>query len=290
MGRAQLAASPAREHVPPTPRAQELPPGPAPAADLAGRAEGELFRTFVGGPGASSAGRGAMASTLVHAVVLTAVLLAPLWTVDTPPPTERDYIRVLLYDPPPPPPPPLPQGRGLVDRPSATANAHEPKPAFTAPVEAPRVPEPDAAPEAGSDVGGSPTGSPLGVPEGMEGGQVGGVVGGVLGGVLGGVIGGTGSGSIPVPVTDYDRPPRLLRMVKPEYPSEAFVKKIQGVVAVEILIDAEGHVARARVTRSIPELDAAALAAVRQWRFSPAVKGGRTVATLALAPVTFTLY
>jgi protein TonB len=152
------------------------------------------------------------------------------------------------------------------------------------------VPEPDAAPEAGSDVGGSPTGSPLGVPEGMEGGQVGGVVGGVLGGVLGGVIGGTGSGSIPVPVTDYDRPPRLLRMVKPEYPSEAFVKKIQGVVAVEILIDAEGHVARARVTRSIPELDAAALAAVRQWRFSPAVKGGRTVATLALAPVTFTLY
>lgn len=118
---------------------------------------------------------------------------------------------------------------------------------------------------------------------------MGGVVGGVPGGVLGGVIGGTGD-ILPVPVSSPDRLPRLLRMVKPEYPQEAFVKKVQGVVYLEILIDSNGRVVRARVTRSVPLLDDAAVAAVRQWVFVPAVKAGQRVATLAMAPVTFTLY
>jgi periplasmic protein TonB len=68
------------------------------------------------------------------------------------------------------------------------------------------------------------------------------------------------------------------------------VKKIQGVVYVEILIDSNGRVVRARVTRSVPLLDEAAVAAVRQWVFAPAMKAGLPVATLAMAPVTFTLY
>jgi protein TonB len=122
----------------------------------------------------------------------------------------------------------------------------------------------------------------------MEGGVEGGVVGGVLGGVLGGVIGGTGTG--PVPVRDPDTPARLLRPTKPKYPSEAFTKKIQGVVLVEFLIDSTGHVVQARVIQSIPLLDAAALEAVRDWLFSPAIKHGRPVATIARAPVSFVIY
>jgi protein TonB len=234
--------------------------------------------------------RAAPVSLVLHAILLALLVLVPLSNLSAPP-VERDYIRALLYDPPPPPPPPLPKGPGLTRRiqtRAAEAPAPRPSPAFTAPVE--KVPEAPAptVPEESSDSGGSPTGSELGVPEGMEGGEVGGVVGGVPGGVLGGVIGGTGS--IPVPVTTYDRAPRLLRLVKPEYPQEAFVKKVQGVVYVEILIDASGRVVRWRVTRSIPLLDAAAVAAVRQWTFAPALKGGQPVATLAMAPVTFTLY
>jgi protein TonB len=131
-------------------------------------------------------------------------------------------------------------------------------------------------------------GSESGVPEGMEEGVEGGVVGGVPGGVLGGVIGGTGTG--PVPVYDYDSPPRILRQRKPTYPSEAFVQKVQGVVLLEILIDSAGRVARARVIHSIPLLDAAALEAVHSWIFSPAIQHGRPVATVALAPVSFVIY
>jgi TonB family protein len=68
------------------------------------------------------------------------------------------------------------------------------------------------------------------------------------------------------------------------------VKKIEGTVEVEILIDSTGHVSKARVVRSIPALDSAALDTVRQWVFSPAIKNGRPVATVASAPVTFRIF
>jgi TonB family protein len=56
---------------------------------------------------------------------------------------------------------------------------------------------------------------------------------------------------------------------------------------VEILIDKTGGVAKARVVKSIPELDEAALQCVRDWVFRPAQKAGEPVATVASAPVTF---
>lgn len=112
-----------------------------------------------------------------------------------------------------------------------------------------------------------------------------GEVGGVPGGVPGGVVGGTGE----IPVRDFDRPPRLLRQVKPVYPQDAFVK-VQGVVLVEFVIDAAGRVSRARVVQSVPMLDDAAVAAVRQWVFSPALRRGTPVATMAQAPVAFRIY
>jgi protein TonB len=246
---------------------------------------------------ASDAGRarrlglGLPFSFAVHFVVVAAAILVPIFTpVEMP--ERRDYIRALLYDPPPPPPAPLPKGSSLHPRPEparpVTPDTTEKKPALTAPVEP--VPQEAAALQAEaktpeSEQFGIPTGSESGVPEGMEGGVEGGEVGGVPGGVLGGVIGGTGTG--PVPVLDYDRPPRALRQPKPEYPPEAFVKKVEGVVTVEILIDATGRVARVRVVRSIPLLDAAAVAAVRQWAFEPALRKGRPVATLAVCPVSF---
>jgi protein TonB len=125
----------------------------------------------------------------------------------------------------------------------------------------------------------------MGIAEGMEEGVEGGVVGGVPGGVLGGVIGGTGDIAL-----DYDQPPKPIKITRPQYPQEAFVKKIEGTVLLEILIDNSGRVRKARVLRSIPALDAAAIATVLQWQFAPAVKRGRPVATIAQAPVGFRIF
>src|SRR6266568_6536739 len=86
---------------------------------------------------------------------------------------------------------------------------------------------------------------------------------------------------------DYDQPPRPIKITKPKYPKDAFAKGIDGIVEVEILIDARGKVTRTRLLKSVPGLDQAALDTVNQWRFSPAMKNGHPVATIARAPVMF---
>ena len=88
----------------------------------------------------------------------------------------------------------------------------------------------------------------------------------------------------------YDQPPRMIENVRPQYPSDAFSKKIEGTVELEILIDATGAVTQARIVKSIPLLDRAAVKCVFQWRFSPARKNGQSVATRANAPITFRIF
>lgn len=88
----------------------------------------------------------------------------------------------------------------------------------------------------------------------------------------------------------YDTPPSLVQQTRPIYPPDAYAQKIAGRVEVEFLIDEQGDVAHAQVSESIPALDAAAVACVRGWKFKPAMKGGRPVPTMAVAPVTFNIY
>ncbi|MET0555859.1 MAG: energy transducer TonB [Vicinamibacteria bacterium] len=252
---------------------------------------GALFAALAAAPPRTSSFGGAgPASVFFHAAAL-ALLLVPLSTATTPPRPERDYLGVLLYDPAPPPAPPLPLGNGAAERATRVSVRTDPAtPALTAPLEEATAPEPVAPTEAptADAPAGSPTGHALGVAEGLETGQPAGVVGGLPDGVRDGVIGGTGR--VPVPVTRFDRPPQRVHMVEPVYPPEAFAKKIQGTVELQILIDAEGHVARATVMRSIPQLDAAAIEAARQWIFKPATRDGRPVESLATAPVRFSIY
>lgn len=58
---------------------------------------------------------------------------------------------------------------------------------------------------------------------------------------------------------------------------------------VEAVLDAGGRVAAVRVLRSIPLLDEAALEAVRQWQFEPALVDGQPRAVLMTATVNFSL-
>ena len=73
----------------------------------------------------------------------------------------------------------------------------------------------------------------------------------------------------PVRVGGGVKVPLKIRDVKPVYPPIARAAGVQGMVILEILIDASGDVAEAHVLRSIPLLDEAALEAVKEWRFAP---------------------
>jgi TonB family protein len=64
---------------------------------------------------------------------------------------------------------------------------------------------------------------------------------------------------------------------------------VQGVVLIEAVIGPTGHVDDARVLRSIPLLDQAALDAVRQWEFTPSVLNGTPVPVIMTVTVQFTL-
>ena len=62
--------------------------------------------------------------------------------------------------------------------------------------------------------------------------------------------------------------PRKIKHVNPVYPPQAAAAGIRGFVVIEITINTDGTVSDARVIRSIPMLDQAALEAVRQWAFA----------------------
>lgn len=85
------------------------------------------------------------------------------------------------------------------------------------------------------------------------------------------------------------KPPTKIRDVKPVYPPEAKEARVQGVVIAEVLLDGEGRVAQARILRSIPMLDEAALEAIRQWQFTPTLMNGAPVPVLITVTMQFTL-
>jgi protein TonB len=210
----------------------------------------------------------------LHVVALVAFVAVPLLTSqDLPEPTTA--VRAFFVEPAavvPPPPPPPPPARRVAPR--SAVRPPEPSSAFAAPVE---VPE-EIRPEQGLDVG---------VAEGMPGGVEGGIAGGVVGGIVGGLA--EAAPREPVRVGGVVKPPTKLKNVDPEYPELARQARARGVVIIEALIGPDGRVREAKVLRSVPLLDAAALTAVRQWVYSPTLVGGVPVPVLMTITVNFNL-
>lgn len=93
----------------------------------------------------------------------------------------------------------------------------------------------------------------------------------------------------PVRVGSGIRAPQQVRRVNPVYPPEAEAARVQGVVILEALIGTDGRVTEARILRSIPLLDQAALDAVRQWQYTPTFLNGVAVPIIMTVTVQFTL-
>jgi protein TonB len=103
-------------------------------------------------------------------------------------------------------------------------------------------------------------------------------------------VAGPGStAATPVRVGGNIPPPTKTNNVSPDYPEIAKVARVQGVVILETTIDEQGRVANARVLRSIPLLDQAALDAVRLWQFTPTLLNGSPVPVIMTVTVQFGL-
>jgi TonB family protein len=79
------------------------------------------------------------------------------------------------------------------------------------------------------------------------------------------------------------------KYVMPEYPTIARANAIQGVVIIEAVIGTEGKVDQARVLRSHPMLEHAALTAVKQWEYTPTLLNDRPTPVIMTVTVQFTL-
>jgi protein TonB len=93
----------------------------------------------------------------------------------------------------------------------------------------------------------------------------------------------------PVRIGGAIRAPVQTRKVAPVYPAIAQSARVQGVVILEAIIDEQGRVTSARVLRSIPLLDQAALDAVRQWEYTPVLLNGAPTPVIMTVTVQFAL-
>jgi protein TonB len=94
----------------------------------------------------------------------------------------------------------------------------------------------------------------------------------------------------PVPESGVSQPAHLVRSVLPAYPADARSEEIEADVPLEIVVDKAGTVVSARsLAPAGYGFDEAALSAIRQYRFSPAGRGGHAVAVRMPWTVQFRL-
>jgi periplasmic protein TonB len=205
-------------------------------------------------------------SLAVHAIVVAAVIVLPLFVSEGVLPATSDAVRAFFVPPaevalpPPPPPPPAAGARALKPAPVAPRPAEAAS--FLAPIEVPELVQPEES-----------------LDFGVEGGVPGGVEGGVPGGVIGGIVGGLPAepppaAAPPVRVGGMIRTPKLLNRVKPDYPLLAVAARTAATLVIEAVVGADGRVQTVTVLRGQPIFDQAALDAVKQWRYEPLLLNG----------------
>jgi protein TonB len=227
-------------------------------------------------PRANRATGGTLAlSVLAHSLILAAVIVVPLVATDALPILPDDGVSPYAIDvmpPPPPLPPAVPRTRTATPVDSRDVAPVEPHDGIEAEVE-----RATSIPCAACVV--DPTAD-----------RFSGV----------GVIGGTGP-TLPQPppppppvergpvrLSSYEMPKKL-HDVAPRYPELAQKAGIDGTVIIEAVIAVDGTVRDARVLKSVPLLDRAALDAVRQWRYAPTRLSGVAVPVIVTVTVQFRL-
>jgi periplasmic protein TonB len=206
-------------------------------------------------------------SLVSHSVIVGALVVIPLLATDVlPQPWEKLHFDYPITPPAPPPPPPP-----INDGPPPPVAPVDPN---AAPTAAPEGFTPEKPIEPGFERGLNPIGIVIGdrdasvivappppPPERRDPVRVGGAI----------------------------RQPQKIRDAAPAYPAIAQAARVQGIVIIEATIGADGQVVNARILRSVPLLDEAALEAVRQWQYTPTLLNGVPVPVIMTVTVQFTL-
>lgn len=222
--------------------------------------------------------KSATISAGVHLFLILALLGTSVLVVEAVRDPDLSISFVSASAPPLPPAPPPPAGR----KPAGAAIKTEP-------LQLQEIVQPTVVPEQIQEA--VTSGSEDGVEGGDENGVAGGERDGLIGGVVNGMIG-TLEPAIsdePVIITSDITAPELTHRVEPDYPEIAKRIRIEGRVILQIVVDERGAVSNVRVLQPIQMLEESAIAAVKQWRYKPALRAGKPVKVYVTVTVNFTL-
>jgi len=242
---------------------------------------------------------GVGASCLLHAGLIAGVLAAEHWVrvelLKPPvllaelvtPMSDAPPVEPLVKKPVPKPAPrlsshlPLPRLPFTQPAPLPPAVAPPPAPPTPTVAEAPPAPSTPGAPSEPAPSSASGTGAPAASPASESAGRP--ALSASMS-VASAPSGEAGAG----PVTRSARPQGGYQ-VRPSYPSTALRQGIQGTTLLKVHVLIDGRVGDVLVqqTAGHPDLDQAAIEAVRRWRFEPARRGNDPVAMWVLLPVEF---
>lgn len=92
-------------------------------------------------------------------------------------------------------------------------------------------------------------------------------------------------------ISEVDQPPRTLKATPPRYPFEAKQKGITGKVVLRFVVDTNGNAKEPQIVSAEPKgvFENAALEAVVNYKFRPAMKGGKAVDCICKLPIAFDL-
>ncbi|WNG43186.1 energy transducer TonB [Archangium minus] len=190
-----------------------------------------------------------------------------------PPPPPPPVVEV-KPPPPPPPPPPKPKAKPPPPAPTVAAPA-----AMVAPKEIPVEKPPEA------DAANAVAAAPIAV--GGTGQLVAGAI--VTGVNTPGVAGGTRRAP-PINLPEAATPPKELESnLAPEFPSEMRSKGQEGMVILKIVVEVDGRVTNIKVMRGEEPFVGAAIAAVKTWRYEPALVDGQPTAVFRIVKIPFRL-
>lgn len=200
---------------------------------------------------------------------------------------------LVFINPPPPPPPPPSLKRNIKKQDKPVEKTPEPVPA---PIETPKEikPEPPKEPEEApaETISDKTQGEPFDPAQGKPEDEPGGVPGGIPGGVPG-ETGNNPSSETVVPNQNgpirNNKPLKRTKYVAPVYPPHAIRARVEGTVIIEAIIGKDGKIKDAKVTRSAPLLDQAAIEAIKKWEYEPPIINGAPAELILTVTVNFVL-
>ena len=97
------------------------------------------------------------------------------------------------------------------------------------------------------------------------------------------------SNATPRPIGGDVKNARLIYSVNPVYPAIAKAHRVSGEVKIDALVDATGRVSNMTMISGMPQLQTAAMDALRQWKYEPGQLNGKPVAMHVTVTIQFKL-